>query len=190
MAVVAAPDAFIAGEESAAVARLSGGPALPRDKARMVVTAGVRGRPTLVHNVETLAHLALAARRGAQWFRQTGTADEPGTFLSTVSGAVAHPGVYEFGYGVALGDLLAAAGGTTTPAQAVLIGGYHGRGCRSERPHRRWVRRCRAPGCVPTARRRGQGSSPSCRRRRAAWSRPAGSSPTSPVRAPASAGRA
>jgi NADH:ubiquinone oxidoreductase subunit F (NADH-binding) len=124
--VVAAPDAFISGEETAAVSRLSGGPALPRDKARMVVTSGVRGRPTLVHNVETLAQLALAARRGPAWFREVGTADEPGSFLSTISGAVARPGVYELGYGVPLGDLLAAAGGPSAPLQAVLIGGYHG----------------------------------------------------------------
>jgi NADH:ubiquinone oxidoreductase subunit F (NADH-binding) len=124
--VVAAPDAFISGEETAAASHLSGGAALPRDKSRMVVTAGVRGRPTLVHNVETLAHLALAARRGPGWFRDAGTADEPGTFLSTVSGAVANPGVYEFEYGVALADLLAAAGGPSAPLQAVLIGGYHG----------------------------------------------------------------
>jgi NADH:ubiquinone oxidoreductase subunit F (NADH-binding) len=124
--VVAAPDAFISGEETAAVSRISGGPAVPRDKSRMVVTAGVRGRPTLVHNVETLAHLALAARRGPGWFRETGTPDEPGTFLSTISGAVANPGVYEFGYGVALEDLLAAAGGPSAQLQAVLVGGYHG----------------------------------------------------------------
>jgi NADH:ubiquinone oxidoreductase subunit F (NADH-binding) len=124
--VVDAPDAFISGEETAAASRLSGGPAVPRDKSRMVVTAGVRGRPTLVHNVETLAHLALAARRGPGWFRQAGTADEPGSFLSTISGAVANPGVYEFEYGIALEDLLAAAGGPSAPLQAVLIGGYHG----------------------------------------------------------------
>jgi NADH:ubiquinone oxidoreductase subunit F (NADH-binding) len=126
VAVVAAPDAFISGEETAAASVLSGGPALPRDKTRMVVTAGVRGRPTLVHNVETLAHLALAARRGPAWFRQAGTPDEPGSFLSTISGAVANPGVYELEYGVAVRDLLAVAGGPSAPLQAVLIGGYHG----------------------------------------------------------------
>jgi NADH:ubiquinone oxidoreductase subunit F (NADH-binding) len=126
VAVVAAPETFISGEESAVASRLSGGLAVPRDKARMVVTAGVRGRPTLVHNVETLAHLALAARRGPDWFREAGTADEPGTFLSTISGAVADPGVYEFEYGVALEDVLAAAGGSSTRLQAVLVGGYHG----------------------------------------------------------------
>ena len=124
--VVAAPDRFISGEESAVVSRISGGPALPRDKQRLVVTAGVRGRPTLVHNVETLAQLALAARFGPAWFREVGTFEEPGSFLTTVSGGVIHPGVYELGYGVALSDLLAVAGGASGPLQAVLIGGYHG----------------------------------------------------------------
>ncbi|MCW2545911.1 MAG: NADH:ubiquinone oxidoreductase, NADH-binding (51 kD) subunit [Mycobacterium sp.] len=124
--VCIAPDRFISGEESAVVARLSGGLALPRDKSRMVVTAGVRGRPTLVHNVETLAHLALAARRGPAWFREAGTPEEPGTFLTTISGGVAQPGVYEFAHGVPLGELLEAAGGRSAPLQAVLIGGYHG----------------------------------------------------------------
>jgi NADH:ubiquinone oxidoreductase subunit F (NADH-binding) len=124
--VCSAPDRFISGEESAVVARLSGGLALPRDKSRMVVTAGVRGRPTLVHNVETLAHLALAARRGPAWFREVGTPQEPGTFLATVSGGVAQPGVYEFAHGVPLGGLLDVAGGPSAPLQAVLVGGYHG----------------------------------------------------------------
>lgn len=126
VALVAAPDSFISGEESAVASKLSGGLPLPRDKTRMVVTAGVRGRPTLVHNVETLAHLALAARVGPDWFRSAGTAEEPGTFLATVSGAVIHPGVYEFEYGVGLGQLLAEAGGPSATLQAVLIGGYHG----------------------------------------------------------------
>jgi NADH:ubiquinone oxidoreductase subunit F (NADH-binding) len=124
--VRAAPDAFVASEESAVVAALAGRPAVPADKRVRITDAGLGGAPTLVQNVETLAHIALIARRGAGWFRSAGTADEPGTFLATMGGAVVAPGVVEAGYGVRLGDLIAAAGGASAPLQTVLIGGYHG----------------------------------------------------------------
>ncbi|MFF5294147.1 NADH-ubiquinone oxidoreductase-F iron-sulfur binding region domain-containing protein [Paractinoplanes globisporus] len=110
-----APDAFVAGEESAAASAVAGRGAVPSDKRVRVVETG-----TLVQNVETLAHLALIARHGPGWFLSAGT------FLATVSGAVARPSVVEAEYGVPLGELIAAAGGPTFELQAVLVGGYHG----------------------------------------------------------------
>jgi NADH:ubiquinone oxidoreductase subunit F (NADH-binding) len=124
--VVTAPPRFVAGQESAAVARVGGAEALPRLPVPPVFESGHRRRPTLVQNVETLAHLALMVRYGAGWFRSVGTAGQPGTALFTVGGAVAQPGVVEDATGTSLRSLLAAAGGPTGPLSAVLVGGYHG----------------------------------------------------------------
>jgi len=124
--VVLVEDRFISGEESALVNAVEGGPGVPRDRAVPIFERGVRRLPTLVHNVETLAHVALVARFGPGWFRSVGTPEQPGTFLATVSGDVGAPGVHEVEYGAPLPELIAAAGGATGGVQAVLIGGFHG----------------------------------------------------------------
>jgi NADH:ubiquinone oxidoreductase subunit F (NADH-binding) len=118
------PHRYVAGEESALVHRLDGGPAAPTFAAA-VYERGVKGRPTLVQNAETLAQLALIARRGPAWFREVGTRDDPGTALLTVSGAVAAPGVTEIALGAPLADVLAAAR-PLARVRAVLVGGYFG----------------------------------------------------------------
>ena len=124
--LVATPSSYLAGEESALVRFLNGGPPKPTLVPPRPFERGVAKRPTLVQNLETLSHLALIARYGPKWFREAGTAHEPGTALVTVSGAVAEPGVYEIGFGTSLRDLLGAAGGATAPVRAVLVGGYFG----------------------------------------------------------------
>lgn len=123
---VAAPDAFLSGEESAVVAAVSGRRAVPTATPPRVFERGVRGLPTLVQNVETLAAIGLIVRFGPQWFREQGGPSDPGSRLVTVSGAVASPGVYEVPGGCALSSVVAAAGGLSEPVSALLIGGYHG----------------------------------------------------------------
>jgi NADH:ubiquinone oxidoreductase subunit F (NADH-binding) len=80
-----------------------------------------------VDNVETLAHLALIARYGDEWFRRAGTSDAPGTALVTVGGAAAQPGVFEIDTGTSVGEVLAMAGGPAEPLRAVQVGGLGGR---------------------------------------------------------------
>jgi NADH:ubiquinone oxidoreductase subunit F (NADH-binding) len=119
--IVSAPGRFLAGEESALASLLSGGPAAPRFTPPRVFERGVDGRPTLVQNVETLAHLALIARHGPGWFRALGTPDEPGTMLCTLRQADGSAGVTEAAIGTPLADLL-----DLRAVSAVLVGGYHG----------------------------------------------------------------
>ncbi len=120
------PGHYVAGQESALVSYLNGGPAKPTFAPPLPFERGVRRRPTLVNNAETLAHVALIARHGASWFRQLGTASQPGSALVTLSGPVAHPGVYEIEHGASLSSLIQAAGGITARVRGALLGGYAG----------------------------------------------------------------
>jgi len=124
--LVAGPEGYVAGEESAVVHYLNGGPELPTFVPPRPFERGYRGRPTLIQNPETLAQLALVARFGSNWYRELGTVADPGSALVTITGAVRAPGVYELAFGTAMRDLLDAAGGPAEPLQALLVGGYFG----------------------------------------------------------------
>lgn len=124
--VVPVPGRYVAGEESALVHFLDGGDAKPTVVPPRPFERGVGGRPTLIQNIETLAHLALIGRHGPEWFRSIGHPDEPGTALLTVRGAVARPSVYEIAIGSPFESLVTAAGGETEPVSAYLLGGYFG----------------------------------------------------------------
>lgn len=124
--VATVPGRYVASEETALVHWLSGGAPVPTFTPPRPYQRGVNGRRTLVHNVETLAHLALLARYGDAWFRGIGTPQAPGSTLVTLSGSVARQGVYEIALGTPLREVLDLAGGPTEPVQALLVGGYGG----------------------------------------------------------------
>ena len=124
LAVVA--PGFVTGEETALVSALEGRNPKPTATPPRPFERGYRGAPTLVQNVETLAHMALIARHGHDWFRALGTRDEPGSGLFTVSGAVGRPGVYEAAFGSPLRALVAQAGGVRGEPGAFLVGGFFG----------------------------------------------------------------
>src|ERR1022692_3499056 len=124
--VVTAADRFVGGEASAVVHWIEHGIPAPTATPPRLSERGLGAAPTLVQNVETLAHLALIGRYGASWFRSVGTPQEPGSMLVTILGAVREPGVHEIAIGTPVGKVLSLAGGPSPPTQALLVGGYFG----------------------------------------------------------------
>jgi NADH:ubiquinone oxidoreductase subunit F (NADH-binding) len=123
--LVRPPDRFIAGEESALVNWMESERSLPVFRPDKGVPLRIGRRSALIHNAETLAHVALIARQGPGLFLSRGTSEEPGTCLVTISGDVNHSGVVEVDRGTPLSDI-AVLGRPAEPTQALLVGGYGG----------------------------------------------------------------
>jgi NADH:ubiquinone oxidoreductase subunit F (NADH-binding) len=124
--VVEAPVGYVAGESTAVVHYVNSKDARPMTTPPRMSERGVRNRPTLVQNVESLAQAALIARYGPDWFRESGRGNNRGTALVTIAGPVMHEGVAEIELGTPISELVELAGGLTGTPQAVLIGGYFG----------------------------------------------------------------
>jgi NADH:ubiquinone oxidoreductase subunit F (NADH-binding) len=124
--VLEAPIGYVAGESTAVVHYVNSKDARPMTTPPRMSERGVRNRPTLVQNVESLAQAALIARNGPDWFKERGRGKNRGTALVTIAGPVQHEGVAEIDLGTTLGELVELAGGLTRTPQAALIGGYFG----------------------------------------------------------------
>jgi NADH:ubiquinone oxidoreductase subunit F (NADH-binding) len=146
LAVVAGPSRYLLGEETALLEVIDGRPPFPRlappfrhgvDDAAAVTPSpsettlaapaeATTTPPTLVNNVETLAHAAWILAEGADRFREVGTDESPGSAVVTVTGDVRIPGVAELPLGVPLGEAIErVAGGTERPIGMVLSGVSH-----------------------------------------------------------------
>ena len=139
--LVLGPDEYLFGEEKALLEVIEGHDPLPRllppyehglfatdiqtgwQSVDEPPARGAEGQPnpTLVNNVETLAHVPRIIRDGADWFRSVGTAESPGTTVATVVGDVAAPFVAEIALGTPLWDLIAEAGGLRDGRQVQAV---------------------------------------------------------------------
>jgi NADH:ubiquinone oxidoreductase subunit F (NADH-binding) len=118
---------YVLGEESALLNAIEGRKPVPRTRPPFPVQSGLFGMPTVVNNVESIAHLSVLFREGVETFRSRGTAEAPGTKLMSVSGRLPRPGLYEVSLGSSLGDLVSLAGGPLSgEVIAVLAGGPSG----------------------------------------------------------------
>ena len=98
--------AYICGEETALLESLEGKRGWPRNKPPFPAVKGLFAKPTIINNVETLAHLPSIVENGADWFKACGTESSAGTKLMGVSGHVNRPGVFECDLGIPLRTLV------------------------------------------------------------------------------------
>lgn len=102
---------YICGEETTLIECLEGRAGRPRHKPPFPAQAGLFGRPTLIHNVETFFWVSEILARGAAWFRDQGTGPVRGLRHYSLSGRVNHPGVHVAPYGITLAELVDKHGG-------------------------------------------------------------------------------
>jgi NADH-quinone oxidoreductase subunit F len=117
---------YIGGEETASIASVMGGFPFPSLKPPYPAEKGVGDAPTLVNNVETLAHVVHILRHGPDWYRALGRGGAPGTKLYSLSGDVLRPGLHELPMGTTLRELVFDHGGgvlASKPFKAVFTGG-------------------------------------------------------------------
>ena len=120
--------AYICGEETAQFESIEGRRGEPRRKPPYPVEVGLFGKPTALNNVETLINVLGIVLDGGTAYAASGTASSKGRKLFSVSGHVAHPGVYETEFGITLRGLIELAGGVPggRAIKAVNIGGAAG----------------------------------------------------------------
>ena len=109
------------GEETALLESLEGRRGEPRTRPPYPVTSGLWGKPTALHNVETLANLPPIIRNGAAWFRSFGTPQSPGTKVYTILGNVNATGLIEVPMGITLREVIAIYGRGMKPGSALKL---------------------------------------------------------------------
>ncbi|HLO32162.1 MAG TPA: NADH-quinone oxidoreductase subunit NuoF [Anaerolineales bacterium] len=121
--------AYICGEETALLESLEGKRGEPRIRPPYPPTAGFRGQPTAVNNVESFCAVPSIVRNGAEWWRNLTNAAAPGTKVYMVLGHVKNPGLFEARFGLTLREIIEDFGGGLTEGsefQFALCGGAAG----------------------------------------------------------------
>ncbi|MCL2494031.1 MAG: FAD-dependent oxidoreductase [Oscillospiraceae bacterium] len=103
--------AFVCGEETALMASVEGQRGEPRQKPPFPFQKGLFGKPSIINNVETFANVPPIILNGADWFRQYGTAESPGTKVFALTGDINNSGLVEIPMGMPLGDIIFDIGG-------------------------------------------------------------------------------
>ena len=123
--------AFVCGEGSALTASIEGNRGMPRVKPPRTVEKGLFEKPTVLNNVETYANVPMIILNGAQWYKEIGAENSPGTKAFAITGSVKNTGLIEVPMGTTLREVIFDIGGGIkgdAEFKAVQIGGPSG-GC-------------------------------------------------------------
>jgi len=123
--------AFVCGEETALIQSIEGERGMPKLRPPYPVERGLRGHPTIINNVETLACVPWIVRHGAQAFAACGTPTSPGTKVFALAGKISRGGLIEVPMGITIREVVEEIGGGIKNGRrfkAVQLGGPSG-GC-------------------------------------------------------------
>jgi NADH:ubiquinone oxidoreductase subunit F (NADH-binding) len=123
--VVAGHGSYVCGEETALLEAIEGRRPQVRPRPPFPAQRGLWGRPTLVHNVETLAAVPWIIRHGGDAYASMGAGTSRGTKVLSLSSLFARPGLYEVELGVPVRHIVEDLGGGLARGTlaGVLIGG-------------------------------------------------------------------
>jgi formate dehydrogenase len=98
--------AYICGEETAMLESIEGKRGYPRQKPPFPTQSGLFGRPTLIHNIETLYWIPLILQNPPDWLPSQGRNGRKGLRSFSVSGRVKNPGVKLAPAGITIKELI------------------------------------------------------------------------------------
>jgi len=117
------------GDETFLINAIEGKQTMPFVCSSRPPISGLGGKPTLIHQAETWAHVSAVMEKGAEWYAGFGTEQSRGTKVLSLSGKVIHPGLIEVPMGIPLREIVYDIGGGIPdgkPLKAIQVGGPTG----------------------------------------------------------------
>ena len=103
--------AFVCGEETALIASIEGKRGTPKPRPPFPAESGLRGKPTLINNVETFASIVPILNNGGEWYSEIGTPKSAGTKVFALAGKINYSGLIEVPMGTTLREIVFELGG-------------------------------------------------------------------------------
>ncbi len=118
--------AFVCGEETSLIGSIEGKRGVPFSRPPFPSQSGLYGKPTIINNVETLAHVSRVFQEGSQWYADFNSGNVKGTKIFTLTGEISRSGVIEVPLGMTVHQIIDGIGGGVPEdrqLKAVLVGG-------------------------------------------------------------------